>query len=159
MTLPDAVPMTTAQLWLTEIPVIISSLATLIVAWTGLSTLKKNQTAAATKADNAATNAAVQVEKVKTDLVTANNQLGSKLESIQQISDDTHVLVNNAMSQQLRITAEKSRQVADLTKDPVDILEAEAAEAALKSHLEKQARVDYAMQARVNANEVAVKNK
>jgi X-X-X-Leu-X-X-Gly heptad repeat protein len=166
-------PMTATQLWLTQIPIAITSLATFIIAWTGFRTMQRSQAAAAAAAsgaakaadgaakaaDGAAKAAAVLVAEVKTTLVTTDNHVASKLDKIQQIADDTHVLVNNAMGQQLRMHAQKARQVADLTKDPLDIADAKLAEEALAVHLKKQARVDHAVQARVQADEVKAKPK
>jgi hypothetical protein len=146
-------PMTMTQLLATQIPIGITSLATFIIAWTGFRTMQRSQAAAADKADGAAKAAAVLVAEVKTTLVTTDSHVSSKLDKIQQIADDTHVLVNNAMGQQLRMHAQKARQVADLTKDPLDIADANLAEEALSVHLKKQARVDHAVQARVEADE------
>jgi hypothetical protein len=152
--------MTPTQLWLTQIPIAITSLATFIIAWTGFKNMQKTQAVAADKADSAAKAAdgaakaaAVLVAEVKTNLATTDNHVSSKLDKIQQIADDTHVLVNNAMGQQLRMHAQKARQVADLTKDPLDEADAKLAEEALSLHLKKQARVDHAVQARVEADE------
>jgi hypothetical protein len=186
---PAAMPMPLTQLWLTHIPVIISSFATLIIAWTGFRSMQRNlaitaskadvaanradeaatkaatlvadvkshQALAAAKADQAATKAAALVAEVKTTLVSTNDLVSDRLQKIQQISDDTHVLVNNAMGQQLRTNAYKARQLAILTKDPQDIRDANDADNALSLHMSKQARVDHAVEARVKADEAKAK--
>lgn len=109
------------------------------------------QTVAAKKAAATANRAAELVAVVRSDLILSNQALKTQLASLQQVGDDTHSLVNSAMGHQLRMLANKARQVANITNDPLDLLEASAADEALASHMRKQARVDKAVQTRLDA--------
>jgi hypothetical protein len=133
-----------AQVWLTNLPGVITSLATLVVALTGFYHLRKSQL-------EVAASAADKAEKVRTDLLESNVNVAGQLAQLQNTADDTHILVNNAMAVQLKLTAEKARRVAQLTKNPIDIAEADAADAALKEHLARQDRVNQAVEARGGA--------
>lgn len=142
------VVMDRTQLWLTQIPAIMASAATLLIAYTGFRKMKHLQGKAATKAAEDAAHAAEKVEGVRLNLEGNQRQVTGQLESIEQTGKDTHTLVNNKMAIQLKINADKSRRLAEITKDPADILEALEAERMLDEHLGRQGNVDRAVQSR-----------
>lgn len=95
----------------------------------------------------------IAVADIKETLVATVQNTADKLAKLQHTATDTHTLVNNNMAIQLRINAVKSRKLADITGDPIDILEAEEAEMSLKIHLAKQSIVDEAVKERTPDND------
>lgn len=73
------------------------------------------------------------------------------LKKIKNTGEDTHKLVNNAMGIQLRATAVAKRSLANNTKNPLDIQDAEMAEAAYNEHMRGQAKVDKAVKDRADS--------
>jgi hypothetical protein len=98
-----------------------------------------------------AVDAADKVETVRTQLLDTQSATHRQLQNIQRTSDDTHVLVNNNMAIQLKISAMALRRVADLTKEEGDQAAAQEAEKSLTEHLGKQAHVDEAIKLRNRA--------
>jgi hypothetical protein len=72
----------------------------------------------------------------------AQHKLGVELKKVKDIAVDTHTLVNSNMGAQLSISAVALRQIAFLTKDPVDVEIASKAEKLLAEHEAKQRSVD-----------------
>ncbi len=93
-------------------------------------------------AESARQAAADHAETVKITLADTNAVTDEKLAGLAAVADATHTLVNNAMSQQLKITAIALRRVADLTKSNDDATAADAAEKASGVHEAKQHAVD-----------------
>jgi len=81
--------------------------------------------------------ASTKVESVRTDLESTGEKTTEKLAEI-------HTLVNSAMGAALRMTAERSRRIADMTGLALDIEDANVAEQALRDHEAKQRRADRA---------------
>lgn len=78
--------------------------------------------------------ALIAVEAMKAKLAESTSASAVKLESIAQVSRDTHRIVNGAMAIQLRLNAKLSRRLADLTGDPADVRIADEAERLLAEH-------------------------
>src|ERR1700728_206435 len=89
---------TQTQIWLTSLPTVITSLATLVVAFTGFYQLQRNQIAIA----NAA---ATKVEKVKDDLAISNDKLHASLGRQEVQLNAVHKLVNSEYGIALRTGA------------------------------------------------------
>jgi hypothetical protein len=123
----------TQMLWM-HLPTILSTLATLLVAWTGFKKLRLEQIALAKTAG-------AKVEEVRQDLLESSTVTSKKLANIQLTSDKTHAFVNGNMTAQLRKHAAACRRLAYLTQDPQDVANAEMAERDLEEHLEKQSIV------------------
>lgn len=83
--------------------------------------------------------AAEAVRSVKIDLKHNDQNFSSKLLDIKRTTEATHLLVNSAMCDQLRITAAALRRIADFTGMPEDITLAKAAEKALAEIIARQA--------------------
>ncbi len=66
----------------------------------------------------------------------------NKLDKIARVSDAVHGLVNSAMTEQKRLLAVSTRSKAEITKDPADVQEAEAAEQSYKDHVSQQLVLD-----------------
>lgn len=92
--------------------------------------------------EKTAKDAAVKVEKVKENLELTNAATDAKLTDIVETGDKVHILVNNNMAIQLKVSALALRRVAELTKDPMDIDAAEVAEKAYRDHQVRQGVVD-----------------
>lgn len=107
------------------------TLATGILALLGTIVTIFGQRRAAVKADEVA----VKAEQVKETLATKAIATDRKLDSI-------HVLVNSDMGKALLRIAQKSRRIADLSKDPLDAADAEADQAAYEKHQASQKIVD-----------------
>jgi hypothetical protein len=105
---------------------------------------------------------------VKTALVTSNSHVTNKLNRLQDVSDDSHKLLNNNMGVSLRNTLRfaeadlaSKKQVLSLTRTQkarklieteIEIAkkDVEVAKAALDEHNRRQANVDRAVQDRIN---------
>lgn len=86
--------------------------------------------------------AALAVKEVAATLKVTTKETDDKLEDIQKTGNAVHVLVNSAMSSQLRVSAVALRRIADLTKHPDDAAAADLAENAHREHEMKQHVVD-----------------
>jgi len=106
-----------------------------------------------TKTTEAATNAAAKVAEVASanashaaDKVAqvAKNVAAMKVEvaEVKATGDKVHTLVNSQLGVALKATAESTRALANLTKDPADIAKAVEAEALNDRHIEQQEKVD-----------------
>jgi len=89
------------------------------------------------RAEKKADIVAVKAEEVKEVLAKKAIATDEKLDSI-------HVLVNSDMGKEKLKVAKRSRRIADLTKDPLDIAIAEEDEAAYAKHQASQGVVDTA---------------
>ena len=65
-----------------------------------------------------------------------------KQDRIARVTDNTHTLVNNNMQIQLALNAKTSRALANVTGKLEDAKAADAAEWALKEHLQRQREMD-----------------
>jgi hypothetical protein len=93
--------------------------------------------------------AAIKVSDVKTALVASDARTTKQIDGLIQVAQETqqtgekiHVLVNSAMSQQLKVAAVALRQLADARGAPGDDEAATLAEHALAEHESKQKMVD-----------------
>ena len=100
-----------------------------------------------------AARAASKVEQVRETLVDTREatnvnhaENARSLEALKKVAKETHILVNNKMAIQLRMTAGALRRIADMTKDPEDEKAALIADAAYREHLGKQLVVDAGQQ-------------
>ena len=88
----------------------------------------------------------IRAEKVQRDALVIKNELIETTAMFARRLTEIHILVNNNMMVQLRLNAELSRWKADHSKNDPDCEEyiraAEAAERALKEHIERQLEVD-----------------
>jgi hypothetical protein len=107
------------------------------------------QLLARAEATRVAERLAAQTKQVATVLADSNSSTEIKLARIAKVGEENkkvgeavHVLVNSAMSAQLKIAAVALRRIAELTKDPEDAKAAALAEAAFSDHEAKQATVD-----------------
>ncbi len=66
----------------------------------------------------------------------------SKLEKNTEVTEATHVLVNNNFAVQLQAISVLSHRLAVLTRDPLDVEAADTADRLLAEHLAKQSVVD-----------------
>jgi len=100
----------------------------------------------ADRADVHATEAAVKVDAVQTQLIkTADSMVGLHNEASKEVTDKLsviHDLVNSGMMEQKRLTMMALVRVADLTRDPRDIALADAASAIYNSHKLQQEKAD-----------------
>lgn len=92
--------------------------------------------------------AAVKTEEVKEILAQTTAVTEDKLTDLQQVSKDTHTLVNSNMGLQLRLHAMVTKRLAAITGNEADEAAAELAEHMLLEHEAKQAKVDAAMEKR-----------
>jgi hypothetical protein len=95
-----------------------------------------------TKADEVATKAdavAVKAEEVKTTLATTTAANDAKLTELKATTDATHAAINSGLGVQLRLHAQVSRRLAQLSGLPADQTVAEAAEKAAAEHERQQA--------------------
>lgn len=90
----------------------------------------------------AAQTTAAKVEEVKQILDTTTVTAAGKMEALEKVAGATHTLVNSNMGVQLKLNAVVSRRLADMTKEPADMVAAELADKLLAEHVSKQAVVD-----------------
>jgi mannitol-specific phosphotransferase system IIBC component len=88
------------------------------------------------------TEAAKKVETVaaKLEVTTANTE--NKLNAIAVVADATHMLGNSNMGMALKLNALNARKLAEITKDPIDLKAADAADEKLAQHTASQEKVD-----------------
>ncbi len=101
-----------------------------------------NASANAKMVQEAAIEAATRADEVKVALESTTQTVDIKLSALSNVATATHALVNNAMSQQLRINANLAAKVAELTKMPEDIKLAVLAKKASETHDRHQAEID-----------------
>jgi hypothetical protein len=133
--LHDIVALTnTILLWLTP----------LLLAWVVRIQIKNGKLAReeAAAAASAAQKVAQKVETVVDVTAKSVDKVDKQNAVILDVAIKTHTLVNSQMGQQLMLYAITARTLANLTKDPVHISAADAAEEKLKEHQLKQAVVD-----------------
>lgn len=118
-------------------PEILTALAVLVTAVVGLKSLKQSKIAAV-----ASTEAATKVEEVRITAAETKFEVATTLAGIVKSTDATHILVNNAMSIQLKANAVLARRIAAMSRDPIDIGVADEAEQKFAEHVRKQAIVD-----------------
>lgn len=82
------------------------------------------------------------LEDVKSTLQHNNSDTETKFRRLEKTADATHVLVNSRMGNILARHARLARRMADKTKDPADIKDADEAEKLSKEHNERQAIAD-----------------
>ena len=80
-------PMTNIQLWLIHGPIIVTSFATLLVAWTGLRKVQISQRVAEEKAKEVARLAADDLERQTQELADANQRLSKAHDGLSQKLD------------------------------------------------------------------------
>lgn len=103
------------------------------------------------KLNTQAAKAAVAAGEVKQNLESTTKIADKKLDDIAKVGEAVHVLVNNNMGIQLKISAVALRRIANMNKDSKeDQMAAKLAEAALKDHEKRQAELD-SMKAEQNA--------
>ncbi len=90
----------------------------------------------------AAEQAVVATEKVATVLAVNTADTTVALNEIRHTGNATHLLVNSAMSRQLKISAIALRRVAELTGHPDDVEAARLAEISYHDHELKQKPLD-----------------
>src|SRR5688572_23885549 len=83
-----------------------------------------------------------KAEAVKSELKVATKDQNEKLDSLANVGDATHSLVNSNMGTQLELNLVTARRLAAVTGDPADAEIARKAEKALADHNSKQAKVD-----------------
>jgi len=114
-----------------------------VVAASQTATEASNEAAEKTEAvKKTAEKAATKVEEVKQELSASTTATNGKLDEIQKVGEENHVLLNSNMGAQLKISSVALHRIADLTKHPDDIAAAELAESLLSEHVRKQAIVD-----------------
>src|SRR6185436_18888104 len=72
----------------------------------------------------------------------ASTDAATGLREAAKLAVDTHTLVNSNMGIQLRKSMLQSRRIAELTKEPVDIANADEDERLYLAHVERQRVVD-----------------
>ncbi len=116
-------------------------LGTAFTAWIGYLMARLNK-----KADDAAEKVhqvAVATTEVKNTLAQSTDGFNHKLDSIAEIADKTHTLVNSAMGTQLRLHAETAEALAsEQPHNKVFAAAAKEAKKLLKEHEAKQRIVD-----------------
>ena len=90
----------------------------------------------------AAEKVAAEVAEVKATLVEKDKQTDAKLDSMADVGEKTHTLVNSNMALQLSLNKAVTRRLANMTKDPADEDAAQLAARLYDEHLKKQAIVD-----------------
>ncbi len=83
-----------------------------------------------------------KVKTVKTDLAESNARQNKRLDSIAEVADKTHILVNSERGKLLTLYAMSARLLATETNRPEHARAAELAEIELAEHNSKQAEVD-----------------
>jgi hypothetical protein len=111
-----------------------------------LTRLNQKQAIAAERAEVAVTKVAevaVKAQEVKKTLSESTEAITGKLDGIAKVGEATHILVNNNMAIQLRISAAALRRIARSPEaSPDDQTAAQLAEEALAEHLRKQKELD-----------------
>lgn len=110
--------------------VILAAFAQLVFAWAQGQKIA-NETAAAKLA---ASTAAGTSQEVKADIQEVKEMTADQTKTIEA----THLMVNGAMTAQLKINQIALERVAELTKHPDDVAAAELAGRAYKAHVDKQ---------------------
>jgi hypothetical protein len=123
MMLQSSTP-TWVSLTIPQLPMIITSLGTFIVAVAGIRKLTKGQS-----------DAAVTASEVKETLVATHQTTEKKIDAI-------HTLVNSEHSVSLRLAANFAARIAKLTHDAGDIQAAEDTKRAADEHDQKQHSID-----------------
>jgi hypothetical protein len=113
---------------------LIAAVVTVVLAYMQ----KRGQTAAKESADAAAQHA----DEVKAALKKSTEANTGKLDGIAKEVNSTHVLVNSARGQLLKLYATAARSLADRTQDPKNIQAAVDAEHELAEHVSRQAAMD-----------------
>lgn len=102
----------------------------------------KEASDAARGAAETAVAAADQVRKVKSTLQSVTDETHDKLDSIAEVGEMTHTLVNSNFGNVLHVNMLALQRVAQLTGNADDLKAAQAAVLAYQDHLAKQAAVD-----------------
>lgn len=109
----------------------------IVTAWLQVKAAGKTE---AVRTDLAASTKASsdQMKVVSTALIETKQIVGET----KVLGEQTHILVNERMAIQLRLSARSARRTADLTKDPEDERLALEAEKLLREHMAQQQLVD-----------------
>lgn len=91
--------------------------------------------------EKTAADAAVAVEKVRTNLEDTKSETATEMAAIKKTANETLQRVNGGMKAQLEISAASARTLADITNKPVHKERAQAADEALAAHMRTDAEV------------------